>query len=184
MTVQGPVKEQQPDGMSHRGGGEGGRRQPTRAPSRRGWPDGPRSSPPDGATRGARRPRSVDCHWRTTARCSSLGREPSGGLRVVSKPVPIAHPRPPSHAQGGWVQRCTPRPPQCFPRSVCFRNVDGGLGFHPRRTARSLGFERQVAPFVGRSPATALASPGVATSVRHVRPDPMQSHGPHVAGSY
>ena len=24
MTVQGPVKEQQPDGMSHRGGGGGG----------------------------------------------------------------------------------------------------------------------------------------------------------------
>ena len=32
VTVQGPVKEQQPDGMSHRGGGEGGRRQPTKAP--------------------------------------------------------------------------------------------------------------------------------------------------------
>ena len=92
-------------------------------------------------------------------------------------PDPLLTPR-------GVGSSVAPPSPAVFPRSVCFRNVDGGLGFHPRRTARSLGFERQVAPFVGRSPAAALASPGVATSVGHLRPDPMQSHGPHVAGSY
>ena len=41
VAVQGPVKEQQPDGMSHRGGGGG-------------WPDPPSSyGPPDPGAKGA-----------------------------------------------------------------------------------------------------------------------------------
>ena len=45
LTVQGPVKEQQPDGMSHRGGGGGGCTYLHHRLTRRAYPPSPPSPP-------------------------------------------------------------------------------------------------------------------------------------------